>query len=188
MKLMNLVKILLITFSILLVTPTLAAKSPAKNPVTIVKDSAITALIEAKIALDKHISSSDIKVKTDHGQVTLIGSVNSGIEVNNLLQLVQSTAGVKGVDASKVTVKESSQPFTDLAITTKIKGLFIRERMFGEHSDVPAIISMHVETNNGVVYLTGTSESSKAVEKAVKLAKSVSGVVRVESAVNVVPK
>ena len=186
MKFMNLVTALLITSSIILTAPTFA-KPTTKNPVTYVKDGAITALIEAKIALDKHIASSDIKVKTDHGKVTLIGTVNSGLEVNNLIQLVQSTTGVQGVDASKVTVKESNQPFTDLAITTKVKALFIKEKLFGSH-DVPAIISMHVETNNGVVYLTGTAEAEKPVENAIKLAKSISGVVRVEAAVNIVAK
>lgn len=182
---MNLFKVALIAFSIVLTIPAFAQSTTNnKSPVTFIKDSAITALIEAKLALNKHISSSDIKVKTDHGVVTLVGTVNSNMEIDNLAQLAQSTTGVKKVDATQVKVKESNQPFTDLAITIKVKGLYIKEKLFG-HEDVPALVYLGVETNNGVVYLSGTAANAKQIENAIKLAKSVSGVIRVESTVSI---
>lgn len=40
---------------------------------------------------------------------------------------------------------------------------------------------IHVETNNGVVYLTGVVKNQKTIDNAISLAKSVRGVTHVES-------
>jgi hyperosmotically inducible protein len=82
--------------------------------------------------------------------------------------------GVKDVDTSNLQVKKSSQPFTDLVITAKVKGAFIREKLFGVEDITPMSIS--VETNNGIVYLTGTAETKEQIDNAVKIARSISGV------------
>src|SRR5665213_1356059 len=63
---------------------------------------------------------------------------------------------------------------TDTAITAKVKANFVGDsRLKG--SDVS------VETNNGVVTLTGTAASSTAKEAAERLAENVSGVHRVNN-------
>lgn len=152
----------------------------------VLKDTAISTQINAKIALDKNLSQYDIEVNSNNGNVTLAGTVNSDSEASSLIQLAASTAGVKSVNATKLTVKSSDQPFSDMAITTKVKTKFLEEKLFGE-KNVP-MTSISVETKNGVVYLSGTADNANQIQTAIKLAGSVSGVSRVESTVVTVNK
>ena len=183
MKMTTAFKALLLIFVSLFTIQTFAASS-SNDVVTAIQDTAITGYIKAKIAMDKNISATDADVTTNNGKVTLSGTVNSDVDASNLIQLAQSTSGVNEVDATNLNIKGSKQPFTDLAITAKIKGLFVREKLFSE-KDV-AVMSIHVETKNGVVYLTGTSQNEKEINNANALAKSVKGVSKVISTVTVV--
>ncbi|TAK78510.1 MAG: BON domain-containing protein, partial [Gammaproteobacteria bacterium] len=82
------------------------------------------------------------------------------------------------VDASNLKIKESHQPFTDMLITAKIKGLFIKEKVFGDR-DIAAL-NLSVETKNGVVYLTGIVDNQEQLQNALRLIRSVKGVKKVE--------
>ncbi|UUZ47289.1 BON domain-containing protein [Massilia sp. B-10] len=66
----------------------------------------------------------------------------------------------------------------DSVITTKIKADLFKEPEL-------SAMSIHVETEKGVVMLSGFVDSKADAEKAVRLAKSVDGVTRVESAIKV---
>jgi len=90
---------------------------------------------------------------------------------------------VKDVEADKLKVKESNHPFSDMAITSKIKGMFIKEKLFSD-KDVAAM-SISVETTDGVVTLSGDADSQKQADNAKAIAKSVKGVKQVESRINV---
>jgi hyperosmotically inducible protein len=148
-----------------------------------VSDSVITGKIESKIALDNSVSVFDVDVNTDHGVVTLAGNVDSDNQASTLIQIAESTAGVKDVKANKLRVKQSENPFTDTAITAKVKGIFVREKLFGDEDVSPMTLS--VETKNGVVYLTGSAESKHQVSRAVALAKTIKGVKAVRANVNI---
>src|SRR5205814_1784718 len=109
----------------------------------------------------------------------LTGTVNSPAEASKAIELAQETADVKNVDYSKLNIKEmattaSAQPFADTAITAKVKGSFIKEKLFGDKDIVAMGIS--VETKNGVVHLTGKVENQQQATNAVKVAKSITGV------------
>ncbi len=145
------------------------------------KDTAIIASIHAKIVLDKNLSNYDISVDSNNGVVTLSGEVNSDNELQTLVQLATSTDGVKSVNTSKLMVKKSKQVFSDMAITAKVKSAFMKEKIFGD-KDV-SVMSVSVETKNGVVYLSGTTDNEKQTQNAIKLAQAVSGVTRVESTI-----
>lgn len=146
-------------------------------------DAQITTDVQSKLSADKTISGQAIKVTTKNGVVTLTGNVNTDAEASKAVEIASATTGVKDTDTSKLTVKESKQPFTDTAITAKVKGTFIREKLFGD-KDV-SVMNVNVETTNGVVYLTGTVDTKAEADNAVKLAKSVSGVKSVESKIQV---
>jgi hyperosmotically inducible protein len=148
-----------------------------------VKDSVITAKIKSKIALDKSLSVFNVDVTTEHGVVTLSGNVDSDTDASAAIELAQSTDGVSDVEAGKLVVKESKHPFSDTAITAKIKGKYIKEKLFGK-KDVAAM-AISVETNDGVVSLSGDADSQQQADNAVKIAKSVSGVKNVESRIEV---
>ena len=70
-----------------------------------------------------------------------------------------------------------SQAASDTAITTKIKGLYASEKIFGD-KDI-SVLGISVKTINGIVYLKGKATSEDQVTNAVKIAKNVKGVKRV---------
>jgi hyperosmotically inducible periplasmic protein len=158
----------------------------AQKTGNMIQDAAISAAIATKFLLDKNLAQYNINATTENGVVTLSGKVNSVSEVNNAIAIASSTNGVKSVNASQLLVTKSNQPVADMAITTKIKTLFLKEKLFGD-LDLSAN-NVTVETNNGVVYLGGTTESSEQADTAVKLAQSVSGVEKVVPNIIVVKK
>ncbi len=115
--------------------------------------------------------------------VNLTGNVDSDSQASTAIEIAQSTAGVKDVDTSKLTVKGSQQPVADSLITAKIKGMFVQRKLFGSQ-DIAAM-SIKVETDNGIVTLTGTADNQNQIENAIAIAKSISGVVDVKSSVQI---
>jgi BON domain len=63
----------------------------------VLDDSALTAKIKSKMALDDTLKSRGIKVETHEGFVTVSGEVSSAAERERALQLARETAGVKSV-------------------------------------------------------------------------------------------
>lgn len=151
-----------------------------------IQDATISASIATKFMLDKNLSQYNINTTSDNGAVKLTGVVNSVSEANSAIAIATSTNGVKSVDASNLIVKKSTQPVADLAITTSVKTLFLKEKLFGDLDLTTNHVS--VETNNGIVYLGGTAENLEQADTAIRLAKSVSGVNKVVSSIIVVKK
>lgn len=165
-------------FSILCVVSSLAM---AETPIL---DNSTTSLVLDKIISIPALAHSNITVTTIDGIVKLTGVVNSEPEAILLIQTAQSVTGVKDVDAEHLTVAVSHQPFVDMVITAKIKGLYLQSKLFGSQ-DIP-ITSIIVTTNNGIVTLSGKVYSPHQMENAVKLAKSVQGVNEVQCFLKVI--
>lgn len=170
MKLLSSLKVISLSLLLIISLQTIALP---KMPT----DTTITHRVQNKIAMDPSLSVFKIKVETKKNTVYLSGTVNSDTDASAIVQLAQSIAGVKDVDTQLLKIKNSAQPFTDTSITAKVKGTFIREKIFGK--DVPP--DLKVETNNGIVYLSGTAKSQHEINTAIDLAKSVTGVKKVES-------
>jgi osmotically-inducible protein OsmY len=83
-------------------------------------------------------------------------------------------AGDKTRDAAGTTRMAA----TDTAITTKVKAGLVKE------PDLESL-GIHVETEKGVVMLSGFVNSKSEADRAVKVAKGVDGVTRVKSAIKV---
>jgi hypothetical protein len=60
-------------------------------------DAALTTKIKSKMALDDTVQARRVDVTTDHGVVTLSGTVESQAERQRAVQLARETAGVKSV-------------------------------------------------------------------------------------------
>lgn len=141
-------------------------------------DQVITNSIQNYINNSKTLSSLNITVKTQRGVVTLSGTVDSNSQASTLIALAESIIGVKDVH-SNLHVAQGSQMLADTIITAKIKGLLIREKLFGE-KDISAI-NTQVETKNGVVYLTGYVDNKAQINNAITIIrKNVPEVKRVE--------
>jgi hyperosmotically inducible periplasmic protein len=146
----------------------------------VMSDSAITTQVKAKLLAEPAVSSLNISAETNNGVVKLSGTVPTDKEASVAIQVAESVNGVKDVDASQLQVQQSGQPMTDAAITAKVKGMFIREKLFGDNP--VNVTGINVETKNGVVYLTGHATKAQ-IDNAKRLAKSVKGVKRVASRV-----
>lgn len=168
-------KIFLVFF---LMTTSAAFATSILSPLT---DTVNTGIINTKIALDSSLSDLDVDVTVNHGVATLRGNVNTEAQVKKLVQTVRSVSGINGVDISNLKIRNTNQPISDAQITLDIKSLYLQEKLFGTAS-VP-VISISVTTTNGVVYLTGTADNQDQLNNAIRLAKSVRGVKKVESQV-----
>jgi hyperosmotically inducible protein len=73
-----------------------------------VDDSWITTKVKSKFAAAKGVKASDISVSTTDGVVTLTGTATSKAEKNKAVHIAKAVKGVKSVDASGLTVSESS--------------------------------------------------------------------------------
>lgn len=155
----------------------------ADSASTTMSDSYITTKIKAKFAADKIVNPFNITVETNSGIVALSGTVRSVTEASRAVELAQETDGVKDVDASNLTLQDASQqPVTDSYITAKVKAMFMREKLFNTNLPVTAI---KVETQNGVVFLSGTVDRQAQAKRAEEVAKSVDGVSKVVSTIEV---
>lgn len=139
-----------------------------------ISDAAITAQVKASLLNDY----TDISVVTHHGVVTLTGAVKSNTEEEAVIEKTMSVNGVKDVNTKNLQVQGSDQLGTDTLITTKVKGLLMQKKLLSSDDVNPW---MHVETTNGVVYLSGETTSNEQVNQAIRIVKSVKGVKQVNT-------
>ena len=148
---------------------------------SVVDDSKLTLQVKARLMSEKGIPARNISVETNNGIVILKGKVATVKQADTTVELAESVAGVKDVDASELKVSGSKQPLTDSYITAKVKGLFIKEKLFG---DKPIIaMDIKVETKNGIVYLSGEANNEDQAKTAIDLAKQIDGVTEVKSSI-----
>jgi hyperosmotically inducible periplasmic protein len=172
-------------------------------------DQELSSLIATKIANDKSLGTDAIKVKVEHGVVTLSGMVAKDedkaraeevarvpgvVRVENNLKSrekatdkAKGTAGTvasttkKGAEKTKDAVSKTGENITDGWITSRIKTKFMAD-------EVMRASSINVDTNDHVVTLKGAVPDEAARTKAVTLAKEVEGVDRVVDKLQVANK
>lgn len=162
---------------------TTTTTSDSATPATPVDDSTLTTNVQNKITAEPALSGTSITVASNKGVIALTGNLDTDAQASKAVEVAESVDGVQDVDTSALTVKGSNQPVKDALITAKIKGTFLREKLFG-NVDVP-VVSITVETKNGVVFLMGTAATPQEVAKAIALAKTIKDVKRVRSKVQV---
>lgn len=168
----------------MLAIPLVITCSMAFAESTSATDAIITVQIKSKIAADKNLSVFSEDVSTiNNGVVVLSGVVDSETDATALIQLAGSVDGVRDVDTENLKVKDSMHPMNDAYITAKIKGQFMQAKIFDDKDVAVTLVS--VETNNGVVHLSGTVDNNEQMQNAIKLAQSVKGVKKVESRLTV---
>jgi len=90
-------------------------------------------------------------------------------------------AGHETKQDAKVAAKQTGNVVTDSWITMKVHSQFVPEAAL-EDSDID------VETNNGVVSLTGTVPTAAGRDRAVQIAKATDGVKSVTNSLRIVPE
>ena len=162
-------------------------------------DAGITTNVKSKMAADDSVKALEINVDTRNGVVTLTGDVDSAIAKERAVQIARSTDGVREV-VDNITVTESAptgglfdrdgvdrgtgnigdndrqdrnEPITgDPGITSAVKAKLLAD------STVSGL-RIDVDTENGVVTLTGDVKSKAEADRAVMLARNTDGVTRV---------
>ncbi|MEJ2690943.1 MAG: BON domain-containing protein [Deltaproteobacteria bacterium] len=145
-------------------------------------DTWLKAKLLTTYTLNKYLNPFDIHVEVNNGVVTLSGKVDSGVEKDLAVEIAKGTAGVKEVhdelviqSDAKTPPKEKtdfSQMVKDATITAMVKSRLLWNR------NIEAL-HIDVDTNRGVVVLSGRIESAIKRDLAVQIAKNTSGVKKV---------
>jgi hyperosmotically inducible protein len=144
-----------------------------------VSDTSIVADIQKKLQDDPNTANLKVLISSNKGIIILSGDLATDVQLSSLIEDVQSVNGVIDIDTSKLNVQQSKQKFTDVVVTSKVKGLFLREKIFG--NKLYPEWGINIETTDGVVYLTGVMDNAAQLEKALTLVNSVNGVKEVQA-------
>lgn len=168
-----------LTFSAVMTALILAGSGArAETPVRDDTSAIAAKQIIGKLRADPELANNKIEVHVDKGVATLKGKVDSQMEKSRAVTLA-AVPGVQIVDDQlKVASEGAKAVVTDSAITTSLKAKFLAD------STVRAA-DISVDTNNGVVTLSGTAPSPAAHKLALALARNTDGVKRVDDQVKV---
>lgn len=162
------------------------AEQAAAKAGSYMNDSVITGKVKSALLNDEGVSSVDISAETKEGKVTLSGFVPSQEQAERAVEVAGNIKGVTSVDdqlhvkAGGVAEKGSLAGLAgDALITGKVKAVLLAD-------DVVAGTEVGVETDNGVVHLSGEVESAEQAEQAALLAGQVEGVSTVKNDLKVV--
>ncbi|MCL6346301.1 molecular chaperone OsmY [Pectobacterium carotovorum subsp. carotovorum] len=162
------------------ITDTTGAKidSSANKASGYVGDSAITAKVKSALLEDKSITSSDISVETSNGVVTLSGFVGSQELSSRAVEITTQVEGVQSV-SDKLQVKDNQSQSVgayadDAVITSTIKAKLLAD-------DIVPSRKVKVETQAGVVQLSGGVDNKAQSDRAESIAKAVDGVKSVKN-------
>lgn len=148
-----------------------------------IDDSAITAEIKAALIDHKDTHATKINVETYKGIVQLSGFVSTQAEKDVAGRIAEDTSGVKEVRNSIALHPGTSvgTKLDDTVLTSKVKAALI------DAADVKSG-QINVETEGGIVQLSGFVTGEGMKERAAKVAAEVPGVARVDNALIVKPK
>lgn len=153
----------------------------------VVDDATITTAVKSKLLWSKHTEGMDTKVVTHNGKVELSGTVATQQAKQQAEKLAKNTDGVRSVDnklrISDKTAEGKNYPkdkagdstmIADSWITTKVKSTFM-------YSSNVASSDISVNTDKGVVTLSGKVDSGVEQALAIELAQNIRGVKSVSS-------
>ncbi|WP_158596205.1 BON domain-containing protein [Oleomonas cavernae] len=126
---------------------------------------------------------SNVSVEVVRGRVLLVGTVSSSADKATAESLAREVEGVKEVD-NQIQVADDGGVggyASDSWITTKVKSNIVTDFSLNG-------FSIGVETVNSIVYLSGVVRSEAQRDKAVEIARGISGVQKVVSAIQVSPE
>lgn len=138
-----------------------------------VDDSTITSRINAAMVKDDLVKAHQVDVDTVGGHVTLTGVVKTPAEAQRAVQIAKREAGVKSVRNNlQIGEKSWGEAFNDKWLGSKIKSKLIAE---------PEIRSLNIDVDveKGIVTLTGIVGNRYQKQRAIEIAKTTEGTVRV---------
>ena len=164
------------------------ARSADRSYGEVIDDASITSAVKSKLVWSKNTEGLTANVETKRGKVTLVGSADSAATKDLAGKLAMGTRGVMSVD-NQLAVKsakagtaatpmsstqEVGKDMSDGWITTKVKSTY----MYSSNVDGSDI---SVNTDKGVVMLSGKVDNGAERALAIELAQNVRGVKSVQS-------
>jgi len=136
-------------------------------------DVSIATEIDGRLIAEKDMPSRWVSIEVIEGVVILTGYLPSQSHIDRVLLIARSVQGVKDIDNQLYIGEPSvSSLFSDSWITTQVKTKFFNDELV-------SMISVHVETVAGRVYLQGVLASEAQRYRAMELTKSIKGVTAV---------
>ena len=143
-------------------------------------DSAITTKVKNKLLKDHTTTAMQIDVDTLEGNVFLTGVVETEQESKRAVEIAKNVPGVKKVTNNlQIGERTFGQSVDDTVTGSRIKAKLVVE---------PGIRSLNidVDVHNGVVTLTGIVNSSEQRKRAIEIAQSTIGAVRIVDNIKVI--
>jgi hyperosmotically inducible protein len=137
---------------------------------------------KVKTALVGH-GSGDINIEVYRGEVQLAGFMTSETTKEEAITAARNVSGVKKILDQLHVVADSrsaGEVLDDNTLTTKVKATLA-------DSDLGRGFQVNVEVNRGTVLLSGFVASDAERDKAVEVAKSVTGTKQVVNGMNIKP-
>jgi hyperosmotically inducible protein len=172
-------------FALAFLAAALVAVAPAhaqKTAGDVVDDNTINASIKVALVTNKKTEAHRINVETYKGIVQLSGFVDSQDEKDEATQVAASVSGVKQVRNS-IAIGPSGtigQKLDDSVTTGRVKAALIDSKDVKSHQ-------INVETNAGVVQLSGFVTSATMRDSAARVAADVGGVKKVDNELMIKP-
>lgn len=159
--------------------PAHARNTPAQE----LDDTAITASIKAALIDHKDTHATKINVETYRGIVQLSGFVSSQLEKDTAGRIARDARGVREVRNDIALHPDTSvgTKLDDTVLTGKVKAALI------DSADVRSR-QINVESEAGIVQLSGFVTSEKMKARAAQIAADVPGVKRVDDVLIVKPR
>lgn len=150
------------------------------------EDRRLAQRVGRRLAWDARLAPYDLEVKVNHGIVNLSGSVSTMAESHRARRIANETSGVGGVvnavyiDPALIPLEEgrAPEPPDDPTLTDRVRV------MLADDSDL-ADEAIEVEVEDGIVQLDGTIRDYASEMRARRIAKSLYGVERVRSELDV---
>jgi hyperosmotically inducible protein len=152
-----------------------------RAPGEMVDDAALLTSVKSALASDPVTEAGEINVDVNRGVVKLAGYVDSPKEKQQAGDIARKVDGVQSVQ-NDISVKKSDESagevIDDSILTAKVKAALIADSATKAHQ-------INVETQEGVVQLSGFVDNAAAKSAATNVAKSVSGVKDVKNELSV---
>jgi len=153
-------------------SPSTTSTAPSTTMGVEVDDSVVTTKVKSALLGDPDVKGLDIKVETRKGKVQLSGFVDSQAQIDKATAVTRGVEGVKSVDSS-MTLKDgkltAGNQIDDGVITTNVKSALLAERNVNS-------FDIGVVTRKGEVQLSGYVNNQAQIDRAIEVARSVSGV------------
>ncbi|WP_370307028.1 BON domain-containing protein [Sinimarinibacterium flocculans] len=158
-------------------------------------DTGITAQVKGRLESDARTQAADIAVETNNGVVTLEGTAPSTAARDAAEELARMVPEVRGVDnridaphpaddmadSAEAAAREAGESIDDAWITTKVKSALLADPQTQG-------LKIDVDTEQGVVSLSGEIDSATEHRQAVDVARGIEGVRKVDDTALVVAR